>query len=80
MVFSHLSRGIQGSKHHTCVALPQGDFVLAVGRSSYLRFDIVPCRSLTVLLPLNCDAAALCWAQLRTNISCFAGLYRQPLL
>ena len=23
MVFTHLSRGMQGSKHHTCAALPQ---------------------------------------------------------
>lgn len=38
-------------EHHTCAALPLGDIVLAVGRSSYLQFDIVHCRSPATL---NC--------------------------
>lgn len=75
MVFIHLSRGL--TPHLCCPSL--GDLVLAVGRSSYLQFDIVHCRPPAMLLPLNCDAATV-WRHGQGQISAVSPLARQLLL
>lgn len=54
-VFIHLSRGL--TPRLCCPS--SGGLVLAVGRSSYLQFDIVYCRPPATLLPLTCDAATV---------------------